>query len=311
MNVVWTTQRPETKERCFVTHSPILVVGATGQLGTRLVRQLSAAGVKPRGLVRSREKGEAIASMATPVLGDLLAPNTLTDAFRGAERVFVVAPPALDMEALERNAIDAAVAAGARRIVYLSNFAATEGDADLHVHVHGLHQLYVTTLGIDWTVLRPTRYMTYVPFVWQSVLKHGLLLEAGGSGSMSFIDPDDVAAIAVKALLEDGHSGQTYMLTSEDACTAAELAALLSRVLRRDVRAFEGDDEAFREALITKGGRPGYPRAMARYFAKVAAGLYKTTDTAARVLGRAPRGYADWLQHNLPPCLDRLRLVRA
>jgi len=283
-----------------MTQSSILVVGATGQLGTRLVRQLSAAGVKPRALVRSREKGDAIASLATPVLGDLMAPETLMEAFRGADRVFIVAPPAPEMEALERNAIDAAVAAGAKRIVYLSNFAATEGDPDLHVHVHGLHQRYVTTLGVDWTVLRPTRSMTYVPFVWQSVLDHGLLLEAGGSGAMSFIDPDDVAAIAVKALTEDGHAGQTYMLTSEDAYTATDLAGLLSRVLECEVKAFEGDAEAFREALISKGGRSGYPPAMARYFAKVAAGLYPTTDTACKVLGRPPRSYADWLEKNLP-----------
>jgi uncharacterized protein YbjT (DUF2867 family) len=285
--------------------SSVLVVGATGQLGTRLVRQLSAAGVKPRALVRSREKHEAISSLATPVLGDLLVPETLAEAFRGAERVFIVAPPAPEMEALERNAIDAAVAAGAERIVYLSNFAATEGDPDLHVHVHGLHQRYVATLGVDWTVLRPTRYMTYVPFVWQSVLHHGLLLEAGGSGAMSFIDPDDVAAIAVKALTEDGHVGQTYMLTSEDACTAADLAGLLSSFMGREIKVFEGDAEAFREALITKGARSGYPPAMARYFGKVAAGLYKTTDTAAKVLGRPPRAYAQWLERNLPDILSR------
>jgi uncharacterized protein YbjT (DUF2867 family) len=283
-----------------MTQSSILVVGATGQLGTRLVARLSAVGVKARALVRSREKGEAIASMATPVIGDLLSPQTVAEAFRGAERVFIVAPPTPDMEALERNAIDAAVAAGAKRIVYLSNFAATEGDPDLHVHVHGLHQRLVTTLGMDWTVLRPTRYMTYVPFVWRSVLDHGLLLEAGGSGTMSCIDPDDVAAIAVKALTEDGHVGQTYMLTSEDALTAADLAALLSRILARQINVFEGDAEAFGEALITKGGRNGYPPAMTRYFAKVAAGLYPTTDTAAKVLGRPPRAYADWLEKNLP-----------
>ena len=110
-----------------MTQPSILVVGATGQLGTKLVAQLSAAGVKPRALVRSREKGEAIASMATPVVGDLLAPNTLADVFGGTERVFIVAPPVPEMEALERNAVEAAVAAGAKRIVYLSNFAAKEG----------------------------------------------------------------------------------------------------------------------------------------------------------------------------------------
>jgi NAD(P)H-binding len=83
-----------------MTQSSILVVGATGTLGLRLVRQLAAAGVKPRALVRSRDKGEAIASLATPILGDLRAPETLAEAFRGAERVFILAPPAPDMETL-------------------------------------------------------------------------------------------------------------------------------------------------------------------------------------------------------------------
>jgi uncharacterized protein YbjT (DUF2867 family) len=283
-----------------MTQSSILIVGATGRLGSRLLRQLAAAGVKPRALVRGRDKGEGVAGLATPVVGDLMVPETLTEAFHRAERVFIVAPPTPEMETLERNALDAAVAAGTKRIVYLSNFAANEGDEDLHVHVHGLHQRLVSTLGVEWTVLRPTRYMTSVPFVWRSVLKQGLLLEAGGSGPMSFVDPDDVAAIAVKALTEDGHAGQTYMLTSEDAYSATDLAGLLCRVVGREVKVFEGDIEALREALIANGARAEHAPAMARYFAKVAAGLYTTTDTAAKVLGRAPRAYADWLGQNLP-----------
>jgi uncharacterized protein YbjT (DUF2867 family) len=286
-----------------MTQSSILVVGATGKFGLRLVRQLAAAGVKPRALVRSRDKGEAIAALATPVLGDLNAPETLAEAFRGAERVFILAPPVLKMEILERNAIDAAVAAGAKRIVYLSNFAATEGDEDLYAHVHGLHQRLLATLGVDWTVLRPTRFMTSVPFLWRPILNHGLLLEAGGSGAMSFIDPDDAAAVAVKALMEDGHAGQTYRLTSEDAYTAAGLAALLSRAVGRELKVFNGDAEALREALIVNGAPGGHAPAMVRYFAKVAAGFYKTTGTAAKVLGRPPRAYADWLPQHLPAAL--------
>lgn len=283
-----------------MTKSTILVVGATGNLGTRLVRQLAATGVKPRALVRSREKGDTIAALATPVLGDLSVPETLRRAFRGAERVFVVAPPTPDMETLERNAIEAAIAAGAKRIVYLSNFAATEGDEDRFVHIHGMHQRWIATLGVDWTVLRPTRYMTSLPFVWRSVLNDGLLLEAGGPGAMSCIDPDDVAAIAVKALTDDAHVGQTYRLTSEHAYTAADLARLLSGVLARDIRVFEGDVAALREALIANGARGEHAPAMARYFAKVAAGLYTTTDTATKVLGRAPRTYDQWIEQNRP-----------
>ena len=283
-----------------MTKPTILVVGATGTLGSRLVRQLAAAGVKPRALVHSREKADAIAAFATPVVGDLAARETLAEPFRGAERVFILAPPKPDMETLERNAIDAAVAAGAKRIVYLSNFAATEGDEDRFAHIHGVHQRLVATLGVEWTVLRPTRYMTSVPFVWRSVIHQGLLLEAGGAGAMTWIDPDDVAAVAVMALTEEGHVGQTYKLTSDDAYTAADLANVLARVVGREVKVFEGDVAALREALVANGARGEHAPSMARYFAKVAAGFYERTDTAAKLLGRAPQSFADWIEHHRP-----------
>jgi uncharacterized protein YbjT (DUF2867 family) len=287
-----------------VTDSRILVVGATGTVGSRLVKQLVAAGTKPRALVRSRDKADAVGSFATPVIGDLSAQESLAAAFRGAERVFVLAPPTQELETLERNALDAAVAAGAKRIVFLSNYGAAEGDQDWHFHVHGMHERRLASLGVDWTVLRPTRFMNYVPFVWPSVLNQGLLLEPGGSGPMTFIDPDDIATVAVKALTEDGHEGQAYELTSEETYTAAELAELLSRVLGRELKVFEGNVEALREALIASGAPGEYAPLMAGYYGKVVAGFYKTTDTARKLLGRAPRAYADWLKENPPVVLN-------
>jgi uncharacterized protein YbjT (DUF2867 family) len=153
------------------------------------------------------------------------------------------------------------------------------------MHIHGLHERLIASRAVDWTVLGPTRYMTNLPFNWRSVLNDGVLLEAGGSGIMTCIDPDEVAEIAVKALIEDGHEGQTYRLTSEDAFTAADLAALLSKFLGREVR------------LLERNGESG---PLAGYFGLVAAGVYTITDTAAKLLGRAPRAYADWLEQNRP-----------
>jgi len=213
-----------------------------------------------------------------------MAPETLADAFGGAERVFIVAPPVPEMETIERNAIEAAVAAGVERIVYLSNFAAKEGSDLRPNHVHGFHERLVASSGVDWTVLGPTRYMTNFPFDWPSVLNDSLLLEAGGEGTMTCIDPDDVAAVAVKVLTEDGHAGQIYRLTSGDSFTAADLARLLSKFVGRQVTVVDGDLE----------GQP-----MANYFSLVAAGVYHTTDTAAELLGRPPRSYADWLEQNV------------
>jgi len=289
-----------------MSKSEILVVGSTGTLGSRLIRQLAAAGLKPRALVHSKEKVESITSLATPIVGDLLVPETLEPAFRGAERVFIIGKPTPNMEALERNAIDAAVAGGAKRIVYLSNFTAKDGSEQRPMHIHGVHERLVASLGIDWTVLGPARYMTNVPFVWPSVLNQDLLLERGGAGTMTFMDPDDVAAIAVKALTEDGHEGQTYRLTSEDAYTAADLAKLLSKFVGREIRVFDGGVDALRDALIANGASGDHAPVMAKYFDMVAAGDYFTTDTAGKLLGRSPRAYADWLQYNLPAALRRV-----
>jgi uncharacterized protein YbjT (DUF2867 family) len=289
-----------------MTQSSILVVGATGTVGSRVVRQLADAGVRPRVLVRSPEKAEALAAFATPVVADLLAPESLEPAFRGAERVFILAPPTPDLETLERNAIDAAAAAGARRIVFLSNYGAKAGDEeDWHFDVHGRHEQLIAKREVDWTVLRPTRFMNYAPFVWPSVLNQGLLLEGGGAGAMTFIDPDDIAAIGVKALTEDGHEGQIYELTSQETYTAATLASLLSKMLARPLRIFQGDVDALREALAASGAPGEYAPIMARYFGKVAAGFFRPTDTVAKVLGRAPRAYADWLADNMPAAVSR------
>jgi uncharacterized protein YbjT (DUF2867 family) len=117
---------------------------------------------------------------------------------------------------------------------------------------------------------------------------------------MTVIDPSDIAAIGLKALTEDGHEGQTYDLTSEDSFTAAELAQTLSRVLRRDIAIFDGDLDALRSTLIESGAPAEFAPLMAGYFAKVAAGLFKRTDTAGKLLGRSPHAYVAWLEQNLP-----------
>lgn len=93
------------------TSPSILVVGATGQLGTRLVRQLAAAGTRPYALVRNPNKAARLQELATSVIGDLTQPKTLEEPFAHAERVFIAAPPVPEMETIERNAIEAAVAA--------------------------------------------------------------------------------------------------------------------------------------------------------------------------------------------------------
>jgi uncharacterized protein YbjT (DUF2867 family) len=283
----------------------ILVVGSTGNIGSELLKQLAGAGHRVRALVRDPQKAERIAALATPTVGDLTKPETLGSAFDGAERVFILSPNSPETEILERNAFDAAIAAGAKRIVYVSNILAAEGDPVGHYHVQGKHERRLASLGVDWTVLRPTRFMTFTPFVWRSILERGLLLEGGGAGRMSVIDTSDIAAVALKALTEDGHEGKRYDLTSDDYFTVDELAQVLSRVLGRGITIFEGNVDALRNALLESGAPAHYAPFMAEYSANVAAGRFKRTDTVGNVLGRPPCAYAKWLERNLAKILSR------
>ncbi len=274
----------------------ILVIGPTGNVGSQLIQQFAAAGRRVRALVRNPEKVAAVREFADPVMGDLSKPATLAAAFEGIERVLVLAP--LELVSLCGNAFDAAAAAGVKHVVYQSGLGTTELD-DSHFRDHEANEKRAASLGAEWTILRPTRFMNYMPFVWPSVLKRNLILESAGEGTMTVIDPADVAAAAFVTLTESGHAGQIYRLTSEDALSASDLQRILSRALGRELSLFHGDTESLRVALIECGAPEVYAPIMANYFASVRAGFWRPTDTFTRLVGRKPRSYAEWLERHL------------
>lgn len=277
----------------------ILVIGATGVVGSELVRQLAASGRRVKALVRSEQKAASVADLATPVIGDLMAPDTLVAPFKGIERVFVLSPPIPTMEAMDNAAFDAALAAGVRRIVFLSNYGADEFGDDYHYVAHGNAERRLAALDVDWTVLRPARFMTNTPFVWSSVFQRDLVLERASDGAMVVVDPVDVAAIGLLALTTDGHERKTYTLTSEDSFSPQQLAELLSRRLGRKLGVFQGDEESLRAALVESGAPGDYAPLMARYFDAVDQGHWRVTDTVQTLLGRRPGSYEQWLDRNL------------
>jgi uncharacterized protein YbjT (DUF2867 family) len=287
-----------------VTES-ILIVGATGSVGAELVKQFAASGKLVKALVRNESKAASIKHLAEPVFGDLMAPATLESAFKNVERVFVLAPPVGEAEeTMERNAFNAAVEARVKRILYLSSYAATFGDGYRYI-VHAANEKVLASLNIDWTVLRPTRFMPYTPFVWNSIFQRGLLLEQAGDGAMITIDPPDIAAIGILALTTDGHEGQKYELTSKDWFSTRQLGETLSKVLNKKLAVLDGSTKELRAALVENGAPGEYAPIMSHHFQTVADGRWKVTDTVNQLLGRKPRSYAEWLERNLPDILSR------
>jgi uncharacterized protein YbjT (DUF2867 family) len=236
-------------------------------------------------------------------VGDLTRPRTLARAFDGVRKAFVLAPfPNPDMEKMETNAFIAAEQAGVEHIVYLSNFGAGRYDGELWA-AHGTNEWRLRALNSAWTILRPTRFMSSVPFAWTSVLAKGRLLEPPGGAKVVMIDPDDIGAVAAQILTTPGHESKIYELSGQ-ALSGSEIAADLSHVLGRPVEFVEVSEDETRQDLVASGVPAEVVQVAMTYFATLSAGHWYQTKTVADLLGRQPRSYSDWLRDHLSEVLD-------
>lgn len=280
--------------------TPILVVGATGTVGSELVLQLVQAGQSVRALVRDLDKAKAkFGEGVDLIVADLARPETLAPAFAGASKAFVLAPPVAELEELEANAFAAAKQAGVEHIVYLSNFGAGTFDEDLW-HAHGANERRLKDLGVAWTILRPVRFMSNTPYGWFSVREKGRLVEPHGGRKVTLIDPRDIAAAAALALTTAGHDGKTYELVGE-ALTGAEMARCLSDALGRPIEFTDASEEEAREDLVRSGIPPVIAEKILHYFKTLRDGHWYETSTLVDLLEVAPRTYSEWLRDFPPP----------
>jgi uncharacterized protein YbjT (DUF2867 family) len=275
-----------------MTDRVILVTGATGTVGAEVVKQLASGRHTVRALVRDPAKAAMLGNAAEIVIGDLGQPETLTAAFSGVETAFVLTPPVSNLADLEANAFAAAKQAGVKRVVKLSNFGA--GMFDGPQQWHGASEVNLRALDVDWTILRPTRFMTNTPYAWQSIRDRGELVEAIGDGKITLIDPRDIAAAAAHVLTTPGHKGQVYELTG-DTVTGSEMAEAIAGAIGSPVQFVNASEEAARQALLESG----YPATVAalvlQYYATARAGLWYETATLPALLGRPGRTYREWL----------------
>ncbi|MFI6977284.1 NAD(P)H-binding protein [Embleya sp. NPDC050154] len=223
----------------------IAVTGASGQVGGRVARRLAEAGVTQRLLGRdpSRLPEFEGAVKAPPAsYGDDAA---MRRALAGADTLFLVsARESADRVREHITAVDAAVAAGVGRIVYVSFLGAAPDATFTFARDHWHTEQHIRATGVRYTFLRDSLYLAGLPAM---VGADGVIRGPGGDGRVSAVAHDDVADSAAAVLLGgNAHDGLRYDLTGPDALTLAEAAAELTRFAGRPIRyVAETRDQAY------------------------------------------------------------------
>jgi uncharacterized protein YbjT (DUF2867 family) len=278
----------------------IVVLGATGTIGGEVLRQLVAQDVPVRALVRSPEREAALSVPAPTVVADLADPATLGPALDGADAVFLATPASPHQVELESALVDAVAAAPGRP--HLVKLAALGYDAvpvDRAITLAGNHQRVVQRVrdaGVPHTVVAPSGFMSNLLRQADAVRGEGVLRASSGDGGLAWVDPADVAAVAVRALVSSGHDGASYDVTGPESLDHAAVARALSEATGRPVRYVDVPPEDFRRGMEAAGVPPWMAAALTELEQTYRAHLAEVvTDGVQRVAGRPPTPLRDWL----------------
>ena len=282
--------------------SKIVVIGGTGTVGSQTVQELLKRGADVRVMTRSAGRIASLPKGVEGVVGSMLAPETLPAVFAGAGKLFLITPLDRDETAQGIDAVDAAVAAGVNRIVYLSVHQADQALTIPHfvskLPVEGV----IRASGVEYTILRPNNFYQNDMAVLDAV-RAGVYPQPTGSVGMHRVDVRDIAEAAAIALTQAGHAGKTYSLVGPQAWTGASTVEFLSRHTGKPV-AYAGEDLNAWAAQV-RAFLPGWLvrdlQIMFQHFLDF--GLQATQaeiDTITSVLGHAPRSYENFIKEVLP-----------
>lgn len=272
----------------LMTKHPILVTGSTGKSGSRVVSRLRAQGAPVRVASRSGEPAFEWRDR-----------TTWDSALEGVQAMYLVP---LDGHLLTRPFIERAAQLGVERVVLLSgrgvDVPGYSGEANIAGATHVDGESAVRESGIAWTILRPAWFaQNFSEGIFRDAILAGELRLPAGDGAASFVDAEDIAAVAVAALTEDGHAAQTYELSGPRALTIAEAVTEISEATGRRIRYVPLSHGEFVAELVGQGWSAAEAEDYAEAVSPIRRGMDShISDGAWRALGRRPRDFTDYVK---------------
>lgn len=271
----------------------IAVTGATGELGGRVARRLAARGVPQRLVVRDPSRAPDLDG-AEVVTAEYQDGEAMRRALDGARTMlFVSAGEAYDRLDHHRSAVAAAVAAGVERVVYTSFLGASPDATFTFARDHYHTEEHMRAAGLSAVALRDSLYTDYLPYF----ASEGVIRGPAGDGRVAPVTRDDIADVAVVALLDERYDGATFDVTGPEPITMYDAAAMLTDVTGEPVRYVA---ETLEEAYASRAsyGAPDWMvTGWVTTYAAIATGeMAVVADTVEKLIGRpavSPRAYLE------------------
>jgi uncharacterized protein YbjT (DUF2867 family) len=274
----------------------IVVTGATGNVGGPLVRALAAAGEKVTAV--SRRTPAEVPPGVRHERADLADPAALGPVLDGADALFLLVTGELAVGGVDpRDLLDVVTACGVGRVVLLSSQRVRtrpdgpgRADTAFEDAVHGS--------GVPATMLLPGGFASNALAWAEAVRTQRTVAAPFGDVRLPVVDPADIAAVAAAALTGDGHAGRTYELTGPDPVSPREQAAAIAAAVGAPVRFVELSRDEARARML--GFMPeAVVEGTLAILGEPNADEQRVSPDVERVLGRAPRSFAEWAVRNV------------
>jgi uncharacterized protein YbjT (DUF2867 family) len=280
----------------------ILVTGATGTVGSEVVKRLSAHGIKARAVTRDLRKAKANSLPHVEfVQGDFDDAESMRPACSGVDRAFLLTNSTARAEEQQIAFVRVAQQSGLRHIVKLSQLHADPSSPQRFLRYHGVVEAAIQAADLTFTFLRPNLYMQGLLNFQQSIQQKNAFFAPAADARISAVDVRDLADVAVAALTKTEHDNKIYSLTGPDALTFAEMAQKLSRAVGRTITFVDVPPESMRAALAGLGFPSWQADGLIEEFAMYRRGEATTVEPGVgEALGRPARSFDEFARDYAP-----------
>ena len=291
----------------------ILVTGATGTVGSEVVKQLasisSSSGHKIRAAFHSKNKADKLKQFNNKRVEnielDYTKPETVSDALNNVDKLYLQTLPVHDVTEICSNLVKEAKKNNVKYIVKLSAMGADSDPRSTILRLHGEEEKIIGDSGIPYIFLRPPAFMqNFVTQFGHTIRTQNAFYVPAGDAKMSFVDARDIAAIAVRMLLTNNSDGESlqyenkgYDITGQDALSYRQVADILSNQVGKKISYIGITEDDARKGMEQIGIDGWYIDIMIELFRIIRAGYgSETTAAVEHITGRKPISFAQFVR---------------